>query len=334
SGGSIPLLSSLPIPLLTKATPTPMATPLAPRRTAQNPLAEQGATGAVAQASQSASGSASTAVVHSGARPLQRTASGSALAVAAAPRHKLAAIPAAGVAKPAPHPVAQAANHPARGAHRLVAPGKLAQHATTAHPKPTRMAMAHPARAPRHHVIHHRRRFRVVRRRGRHFTQKRTGIPTAGSYVVQVGAFSQVANAQRLIASLKAKGYDAYTEQTAGSAADAFYVRSNTVDTRSKADKLSGQFRAAGVRGRMVTASGRFTLDLGTFETQAQADRLVSRLNARGLFATVTSVHHAAKAAATGPSRVLVGRFASRGKAEITAKRLRRELGAAMVVRR
>ena len=165
--------------------------------------------------------------------------------------------------------------------------------------------------------------------------RSRPRTSSSGPYSVQVGAFSEPANAQRLIASLKSQGYPAYGSGGGGTGG-MFKVRSNVVDSRQKANQLANQFRLAGWNPRIVPLSGsNFVLHLGTFNTQEQANNLVADLNAKGLFATVSGrVGSPGGTSASTPNRVWVGKYSNRSEAEAMASKLKAAVGAAIVVRK
>ncbi|MBI6545433.1 MAG: SPOR domain-containing protein [Cyanobacteria bacterium NC_groundwater_1444_Ag_S-0.65um_54_12] len=153
-----------------------------------------------------------------------------------------------------------------------------------------------------------------------------------GIYTIQVGAFGQPDNARKLIAHLRAQGFDAYGNG-GGEMGSSFVVRSNTVDSREKAETLAEQFRQAGQKPDLrAIGPQHYVVTLGTFSSEEEAGKLVSNLNSKGLFATVGS--HTGTKTVNIPDRVMVGRYASRSEAQATASRLRAMLGTAMVVQR
>lgn len=174
---------------------------------------------------------------------------------------------------------------------------------------------------------------RAERRRGSRWTSLAAGQRGRGGFSVQVGAFSEPTNAQRLIASLRSQGFQAFgsgRKLTGG----LFHVRSNVVDSRGKVQQLANQFRLAGRSPRVQSiSSGRYMLHLGTYSSQEEASRQVGDLNTKGLFATVSG-RVGMQVPADGPNRVWVGSYSNRAEAEAVASRLRTAVGAAIVVRR
>lgn len=319
SEGQIPFLSSLPIPFLHKPAPAP--TPeLAAVAGLKAPLSTEasGSHGAALATSGEASGSTG-AKPHEAPAAKQASTKTNATAVAA-----MAKKPAS--TEPAKHAEAKHAEAKA-AAHGT----KVAKTAKPAHAA-KRVAAAH----REHPVVHvaarrrwSRRGHRIVRRwHSYHPSHRRYG----GSWAVQVGAFSEPGNATRLIASLKAKGYLAYPGGQSVVAGH-FSVYSNTVDTHAKALELAKQFQAAGQHPRVIRHGGHYVVWLGSFGSQGAAQGLVHRLNAKGLFASVSG-HAGTSAHASGPNRVMVGHYSSLAAAEAAASRLRAVVGAGIVVRR
>lgn len=320
-GGSMGFLAGLPVvgQYFAEPTPPPTALPTGfvnPNLETRKPATEP-QPGAAAP-----SGGATGAVAANPAAP--------AAVPAAKPADPVAAKPAA--APPAAKPAAPPAEEPPPVIEQPEEPVAVA-----AKPEPRKAAAKKkPAR-----VATKAKKQRWARRQDTWAAATDTG---SGRYSVQVGAFSQPANAERLIATLKSQGYPAFGTGTGrvsyGHTGGQFHVRSNVVDSRQKANQLANQFRLAGWSPRVVPLSGsRYVLHLGTFGTQEQANNLVADLNAKGLFATVTGRVGASRVAAVpsaggGPNRVWVGHFGSRAEAEAMASRLRSTVGAAIVVRR
>jgi cell division septation protein DedD len=247
-------------------------------------------------------------------------------AVAAASHSEVAHAPAA-------HPKVAAVTKPAKPAAPAKAVQPKATPAKAAHlQEATKPAPAKPAKvagAGKRHkgttVAHN--------ARGRHHHGKSSVADRAGSFTVQVGAFSQPENAQNLISALKTKGFDAYGGgEGAGSTGGTFLVASTPTDSQAKAKEMARKFKAAGLKPRVKPdGSGHFVVALGSYGTQEKAAKVVSDLNAKGLFASVSG-NVAKPSGGTKPNRVWVGHFKSRAAAEAEASRLRSSVGAAMVV--
>ena len=78
--------------------------------------------------------------------------------------------------------------------------------------------------------------------RARAALEGRVPPPRAESFVLQIGAFSDPAVANRVAADLKAKGFGAYTEK----AGNFTRVRVGPVNGREAADQLAARLKAAG----------------------------------------------------------------------------------------
>jgi cell division septation protein DedD len=350
-GGSLDMLSSVPVvgQYFAKPTPVPPAIPtgfanpnLETRKPATgSPDGAAGATAAVAAAP--AAGAAGAAAGTAAAPPAAKPA-------APAPKPAAPAAAAPKPAAPAPKPAA-----PAAAAPKPAAP-KPAPAAVAAQPAPETVgswetgatAPAAQAQEPVKRVSSHRygerkakkqhaRKWREAREHRHHTWRAASEVSHGGgrgAYSVQVGAFSQPSNAERLISSLKSQGFPAYGTG-GGVHGGQFHVRSNVVDSRQKANQLANQFRLAGWSPRVVPLAGsQYVLHLGTFGTQEQANGLVADLNSKGLFATVSGRVGARAGSSGGPNRVWVGSFGNRAEAEAMASKLRSSIGAAIVVRR
>ncbi len=315
SGGNLSFLGSVPFVGKLVAAPSPIPTlpPLPKMKTHEHSAgAASASANAVATAAKTASGSAK-------AQPGPAKAA-SAKTAAAAKKTPTAKVAGAHAAAPAAKPHAAAAGRAA-----VAKPRK----------KPARVAVASHARGRRTHAPARHRWVATRSWRNRHLVRRHHWIParrTGAGWTVQVGAFSEPGNATRLIASLRARGYQAFSGSGAGVVGGRFSVFSNTVDTEAKAAQLARQFKAAGRESRVVRQGRNYAVSLGTFTTQEAASELVSRLNARGLFATVSG-HAGTIGRSHGPNRVMVGHYASYAEAAAAASRLRSQVGAAIVVR-
>lgn len=74
----------------------------------------------------------------------------------------------------------------------------------------------------------------------------------AGGWVVQVGTFGQKANADRLAASLKRAGFDAYVSPSARGDKSLYRVRVGPAAARDEAADLASRLAAAGHAGQVV----------------------------------------------------------------------------------
>ncbi|MDP2322961.1 MAG: SPOR domain-containing protein, partial [Gammaproteobacteria bacterium] len=71
-------------------------------------------------------------------------------------------------------------------------------------------------------------------------------------WIVQLGSFSQRANADRLAADLKRKGFNASVQGGGGTSGNLFRVRAGPVADRPAAEALAGRLAAAGFKGGRV----------------------------------------------------------------------------------
>jgi len=76
--------------------------------------------------------------------------------------------------------------------------------------------------------------------------------PPSGDWMVQLGSFSQRANADRLAADLKRKGFSASVKGGGGSSGTLFRVRAGPATDRAAAEALAGRLAAAGFKGGRV----------------------------------------------------------------------------------
>ncbi len=82
--------------------------------------------------------------------------------------------------------------------------------------------------------------------------QPKASSAPRGSWYVQLGSFSQRANADRLVAELKRKGFPATLEAGGGANGAMYRVRTTPVHDRAAADALAGQLKSAGFTGGRV----------------------------------------------------------------------------------
>jgi DedD protein len=74
-----------------------------------------------------------------------------------------------------------------------------------------------------------------------------------GNWLVQVGTFGQKQNADRLVTSLRSKGFDAFLSETTRAGKKLYRVRVGPAGTRAAADGLAGKLAAAGQPGQVVS---------------------------------------------------------------------------------
>jgi DedD protein len=73
-----------------------------------------------------------------------------------------------------------------------------------------------------------------------------------GDWIVQLGSFSQRANADRLAADLKRKGFSVSVQSGGGTSGTLFRVRAGPVADRPAAETLVTRLSAAGFKGGRV----------------------------------------------------------------------------------
>ncbi|MCC7257456.1 MAG: SPOR domain-containing protein [Gammaproteobacteria bacterium] len=79
--------------------------------------------------------------------------------------------------------------------------------------------------------------------------------PATGSgFVVQVGTFGQRANAERLVATLRGKGFEAYVSPLERGGKTLYRVRVGPAGSRQTASDLARRLSAAGQPGQLVAA--------------------------------------------------------------------------------
>lgn len=75
-----------------------------------------------------------------------------------------------------------------------------------------------------------------------------------GGWAVQVGSFSSRENADRLVRSLKLKGYGAFITESSSRGRKWYRVRVGPERNRAAADAIAARLRAAGLRGAVAQA--------------------------------------------------------------------------------
>ncbi len=83
--------------------------------------------------------------------------------------------------------------------------------------------------------------------------QKKSATSATSAWVVQIGSFGDRKNAEKEVASLKAKGFPAFLRRFVTSEEKVLYrVRVGPENDRSRAVKLSERLSKAGIRGQIV----------------------------------------------------------------------------------
>ena len=77
-------------------------------------------------------------------------------------------------------------------------------------------------------------------------------VATSAMWAVQLGSFSSEANANRLAAELKRKGFGAFLSRVPGSSGELLRVRVGPQANRPAAEAMAERLRAAGYRGQVV----------------------------------------------------------------------------------
>ena len=77
-------------------------------------------------------------------------------------------------------------------------------------------------------------------------------VATSGMWAVQLGSFSSEANANRLAAELKRKGFGAFLSRVPGSSGELLRVRVGPQANRPAAEAMAERLQAAGYRGQVV----------------------------------------------------------------------------------
>ena len=153
------------------------------------------------------------------------------------------------------------------------------------------------------------------------------GTAGGGRYVVQVASFGSMANATRLASTLRDSGYSVLTDTVSADVGTLHRVRVGPYVSEAEATAAVGQLRQriSDVRPRVVdlqpeqaaqvtTPSDplvRWVVQLGSFSSAGNADRLVERVRAEGLSAYKETV----SSAGSTVYRVRVGPFVERDEA-------------------
>jgi DedD protein len=82
---------------------------------------------------------------------------------------------------------------------------------------------------------------------------KATDVSPTGMWAVQLGSFSNQANAERLAADLRKKGYAAFLSQLQTESGQLHRVRVGPQDSRDSAESIAAKLNAAGHKGQVVT---------------------------------------------------------------------------------
>ncbi len=83
-------------------------------------------------------------------------------------------------------------------------------------------------------------------------SQPSSPAATSGMWAVQLGSFSSEANANRLAAELKRKGFGAFLSRVPGSSGELLRVRVGPQANRPAAEAMAERLQAAGYRGQVV----------------------------------------------------------------------------------
>ncbi len=75
---------------------------------------------------------------------------------------------------------------------------------------------------------------------------------STGMWAVQLGSFSSEANANRLAAELKRKGFGAFLSRVPGSSGELLRVRVGPQENRPAAERMAERLQAAGYKGQVV----------------------------------------------------------------------------------
>jgi DedD protein len=83
--------------------------------------------------------------------------------------------------------------------------------------------------------------------------RKGTAAATGGGWVVQVGTFGQKANADRLVATIRRNGFDAFISATDRGGKPLYRVRVGPAGTREAASEIAARLAQSGQTGQVVS---------------------------------------------------------------------------------
>lgn len=140
--------------------------------------------------------------------------------------------------------------------------------------------------------------------------------PRYGHFAVQVGSFSNSANAAALAGQLRAKGIPAYVSGAGTTYSGSGYmVRSVAVRSRASANTLLAQYRRAGYPAHLINVGGgEMAVAAGVYPSHAAAQAAIARLNARGLFGLIHATGGSVPVS-HGLARVWIGGYSNRAAA-------------------
>lgn len=106
-----------------------------------------------------------------------------------------------------------------------------------------------------------------------------------GLYKIQAGAYTVKANADKQVAALKAKGFDAIIKND--SVASQYIVQCGVFSKKANATALVTKLKNAGFSAIVKTSGSNYIVQAGVFEKKDNANALVKKLKASGFSAIV-----------------------------------------------
>ncbi len=155
-----------------------------------------------------------------------------------------------------------------------------------------------------------------------------------GDWMVQVAVFSNRQTAERIVARLEELGHDVALERMTRDQSELWRLRTGPYGSRADAETARGQIaatvagvepavRALGSAAEAAPERSGYVVQVGSFASRNNADRLVAQLAELGHDAFV----HSEESGGRTIHRVRVGGFAEREQAETLRDRLRDEAG-------
>lgn len=158
-----------------------------------------------------------------------------------------------------------------------------------------------------------------------------------GHFTLQVGAFSQLANAETLVKTLNAKGIPARMSGGGGGgtvSSTGYLVRSTVVDSKAKANQLVSTFAKSGHPSMLVAAgNGKYSVQLGAFSTRERAQALTTELKQKGMFVSITPSTTTRQRRGGGLTKVFAGDYPTLEAAQAAMRQLRAQNIPAVVAR-
>lgn len=171
----------------------------------------------------------------------------------------------------------------------------------------------------------------------------RDAVAASGRYVVQVGSFAAMDNANRVSAALRDQGYDVVTDSVKSLTGTLHRVRLGPYSSRAEADRVLMKLQSGvsgvenprildlepdavdGTAGQQTTADtlARWVVQAGSFSRPSNAESLVAKLRLQGLSAYQESVH---SASGSEIFRVRVGPYLERDEASRVKRRLKEQM--------